>query len=221
MARAARSTRTLGSRSPAPSSSSGTRTREADPGKQGWVGRRAGPDRATQHHGGSPGQRRHRRQPDGEPALEVRLVRPDRRGLRSRLIRDIVKTNTVDFAARHFRPDPASEPHGLPALLAEAKGLRNYVYFSIDRGELRSGRSIWLGLDTGPKDRRRRTPTPPMAGRRSDRSRSYRDPIAPAQPAVPDGLRSGLRSLARPCHLRLPPCPRAGSARLHDRAWAC
>jgi tetratricopeptide (TPR) repeat protein len=31
----------------------------------------------------------------------------------------------VDFAARHFRPDPATDPHGLAALLATAKALRN------------------------------------------------------------------------------------------------
>jgi hypothetical protein len=39
--------------------------------------------------------------------------------------RDVVEAHAVDFAARHFRPEPAFEPRGLPALLASAKGLRN------------------------------------------------------------------------------------------------
>ncbi len=46
-----------------------------------------------------------------------------------------VKTHTVDFGARHFRPDPATEPHGLAALLAAAKGMRNYLNFAINQGD--------------------------------------------------------------------------------------
>jgi tetratricopeptide (TPR) repeat protein len=50
--------------------------------------------------------------------------------------RDIVKTKTVDLGSRHFQPDSATEPHGLRALLSEAKGLRNYVNFSIRTGDV-------------------------------------------------------------------------------------
>ena len=64
--------------------------------------------------------------------------------------RDIVTTKTVDFAARHFRPDPATEPHGLRALLSAAKGLRNYVNFSIRTGDL-ARPLFWLALNRARK----------------------------------------------------------------------
>jgi Flp pilus assembly protein TadD len=58
-----------------------------------------------------------------------------------------VAAHQVDFGARHFRPDPAFEPRGLPALVAEAKGLRNYVnYHGGSRADL-ARPMIWLGLD--------------------------------------------------------------------------
>jgi len=57
-----------------------------------------------------------------------------------------VKTHTVDFGARHFRPDPATEPHGLAALLAAAKGMRNYLSFAIGRGDA-ARPLVWLAQD--------------------------------------------------------------------------
>jgi tetratricopeptide (TPR) repeat protein len=57
-----------------------------------------------------------------------------------------VKTHTVDFGERHFRPDPATEPHGLPALLAAAKGVRNYLNFAIGRGDA-ARPLVWLAQD--------------------------------------------------------------------------
>ena len=48
----------------------------------------------------------------------------------------VVAGHTVDFAARHFRPEPATEPHGFAALLASAKGVRNYLNFSMTRGSV-------------------------------------------------------------------------------------
>ncbi|MBV8610391.1 MAG: hypothetical protein JO034_23395 [Singulisphaera sp.] len=36
-------------------------------------------------------------------------------------------THAVDFAARHFRPEPATDPKGVPALTATAEAVRNYV----------------------------------------------------------------------------------------------
>jgi tetratricopeptide (TPR) repeat protein len=41
--------------------------------------------------------------------------------------RNVVQADAVDFAARHFRPDPASEPRGRAELKASARALRNYV----------------------------------------------------------------------------------------------
>ena len=38
-----------------------------------------------------------------------------------------VLTHAVDFGARHFRPEPATDPKGIPALTASAKAVRNYV----------------------------------------------------------------------------------------------
>jgi tetratricopeptide (TPR) repeat protein len=62
----------------------------------------------------------------------------------------VAKSKTVDFGARHFQPDPSAEPHGLHALLAEAKGLRNYVNFSIRVGDV--GRPLFLlALDRARK----------------------------------------------------------------------
>ncbi len=52
----------------------------------------------------------------------------------------VARTHTVDFGARHFRPDAATEPHGPAALLAAAKGVRNYLNFAISRGD--SARSL-------------------------------------------------------------------------------
>ncbi len=61
--------------------------------------------------------------------------------------KSVVAESEVDFAGRHFHPSAADEPHGLPALIAEAKGLRNYASFlSMTHPDL--GRPfIWLGLD--------------------------------------------------------------------------
>jgi tetratricopeptide (TPR) repeat protein len=59
----------------------------------------------------------------------------------------VVKQHSVDFGARHFLADPATEPQGIPALLASAKGLRNYLnFYSLKRTDL-AGPLIWLGLD--------------------------------------------------------------------------
>ena len=57
-----------------------------------------------------------------------------------------VKTHTIDFGARHFRPDPATEPHGLAELLAAAKGVRNYLSFAIGRGDA-ARPLVWLAQD--------------------------------------------------------------------------
>ncbi|MCA1684964.1 MAG: hypothetical protein LC745_03065, partial [Planctomycetia bacterium] len=38
---------------------------------------------------------------------------------------EVVGAHGVDFAARHFRPEPAFEPRGSAAMLASARGLRN------------------------------------------------------------------------------------------------
>ena len=58
----------------------------------------------------------------------------------------VAKTHAVDFGARHFRPDPATEPQGLAALLAAAKGVRNYLNFSISRGDVPRP-LVWLAED--------------------------------------------------------------------------
>jgi hypothetical protein len=58
----------------------------------------------------------------------------------------VVKAHTVDLGIRHFRPDPATDPHGLPALLSAAKGVRNYLNYSISRGAMPRP-MVWLGLD--------------------------------------------------------------------------
>jgi tetratricopeptide (TPR) repeat protein len=57
-----------------------------------------------------------------------------------------IKSHEVDFAARHFRPQPADEPHGLPALIASAKALRNYALALQAQPNL-SRPLVLLGLD--------------------------------------------------------------------------
>jgi tetratricopeptide (TPR) repeat protein len=61
---------------------------------------------------------------------------------------NVARTYTIDFNARHYRPDPAAQPRGLPALIAEAKGLRNYVDALRAQGRFERTRPLtWLGLD--------------------------------------------------------------------------
>ncbi|MGC8641156.1 MAG: tetratricopeptide repeat protein, partial [Isosphaeraceae bacterium] len=59
---------------------------------------------------------------------------------------EVVKTHSVDFGARHFRPDPSTGPHDLPALAASAKGLRDYLSFLATHPEI-ARPLLWLGLD--------------------------------------------------------------------------
>ncbi len=56
------------------------------------------------------------------------------------------RSGAVDFGSRHFRPDPATEPQGPAALLASAKGLRNYLNFGLGRGDI-SRPLVWLAED--------------------------------------------------------------------------
>jgi len=60
---------------------------------------------------------------------------------------EVVDEHGVDFAARHFQPAAASAPHGPAALVAAAKGLRNYASFLTVRSPDRARPFIWLGLD--------------------------------------------------------------------------
>lgn len=58
---------------------------------------------------------------------------------------DVVLSNAVDFGARHFHPRPETEPTGVRALLAAAKGLRN---LSIQTGRTAPEKGlplVWLG----------------------------------------------------------------------------
>ncbi len=58
-----------------------------------------------------------------------------------------VDAHQVDFGGRHFHPGGGFEPQGAPALIAAAKGLRNYVnYHGVNRVDL-ARPMIWLGLD--------------------------------------------------------------------------
>ena len=61
--------------------------------------------------------------------------------------RTIVEADTVDFAARHFRPGNSDEPQGLAELAASAKALRNYVIFESQVRPDRARPLVWLGED--------------------------------------------------------------------------
>jgi tetratricopeptide (TPR) repeat protein len=58
----------------------------------------------------------------------------------------VVQSYTVDFAARHFRPDPATEPTGRAELKAAARGLRNYVSAISPARPALARPLVWLGL---------------------------------------------------------------------------
>jgi tetratricopeptide (TPR) repeat protein len=59
----------------------------------------------------------------------------------------VVREHAVDFAARHFRPDPPTDSRGLAERLALAKALRNYIWIiPPHRGDLLRP-LVWLGLD--------------------------------------------------------------------------
>ena len=80
-----------------------------------------------------------------ECPLALRLVRRDCRGLRPRLVRGgRPEADAVDFAARHFRPDPSIESREIAELTASAQGYRSYVAGR----SLRSG-AIWPGRSSG------------------------------------------------------------------------
>jgi hypothetical protein len=61
---------------------------------------------------------------------------------------DAVAAHGVDLAARHFAPDPSTEPHGIPALRATAEALWKYANGMQSRGRVDLARPlILLGLD--------------------------------------------------------------------------
>jgi len=60
---------------------------------------------------------------------------------------EVVDEHGVDFAARHFRPTAGAAPHGPEALVAAAKGSRNYASFLTMHGPDRARPFIWLSLD--------------------------------------------------------------------------
>ena len=60
---------------------------------------------------------------------------------------EAVRQHAVDFAGRHFRPDPAAESRGVPELTASAAALRTYLMATVPiNGEL-ARPLTWLGLD--------------------------------------------------------------------------
>jgi tetratricopeptide (TPR) repeat protein len=61
--------------------------------------------------------------------------------------RNVVESNAVDFAARHFHPDPSFQPSGTAALLASAKGLRNLAALVARSGPDRARPLVLLGMD--------------------------------------------------------------------------
>jgi tetratricopeptide (TPR) repeat protein len=65
-----------------------------------------------------------------------------------------VAAHRVDLAERHFAPDPETDPHGIPALLASAEGLWKYAADLQSRGRGDLARSlVLLGLDYGRRIR--------------------------------------------------------------------
>jgi len=61
--------------------------------------------------------------------------------------RPIVEADTVDFAARHFRPAKSAEPQDLAEFAASARALRNYVNFEAQVRPDVARPLVWLGED--------------------------------------------------------------------------
>jgi hypothetical protein len=61
----------------------------------------------------------------------------------------VVQAHTVDFAARHFRPVPATEPRGQAEVLALARASKNYLPAILSRRADRARPMVLLGLDYG------------------------------------------------------------------------
>lgn len=60
---------------------------------------------------------------------------------------DIVDEHGVDFGARHFHPIAGEAPHDPAALIAAARGLRNYASFLTLQSPDRARPFAWLALD--------------------------------------------------------------------------
>ena len=60
---------------------------------------------------------------------------------------EAVRQHAVNFAARHFRPDPSVESRNVPELIASASGLKTYA-MAVASTRANLGRQlVWLGLD--------------------------------------------------------------------------
>jgi tetratricopeptide (TPR) repeat protein len=59
---------------------------------------------------------------------------------------EVLRRHEVDFAARHFRPEPAFEPRGTASLVASSKGLRNVAAILLKNGSEKARGLLVLGL---------------------------------------------------------------------------
>ena len=98
----------------------------------------------------------------------------------------VVRANAVDFAARHFRPDPKLESQSIAELTASAKAFRSYApTVSPPGGELRQ-QLTFLGLDDARRILRR-VPNSFDAWKLMGQTELFRE-------LVPDQSRSRFRS---------------------------
>ena len=135
--RAERSTPTRGSKSPAPSCSSATRSWASGSPTTSRAGRPSSTDRPAQHHGRPSGQR-----PDRAPVCWPAGTGSASGSTRSSRSSSTTPTRarwpgtTVDFAARHFRPDAG---HRAARLCRRSwprrRACATTLNFSIGRGE--------------------------------------------------------------------------------------
>ncbi len=118
----------------------------------------------------------------------------------------VVKEHSVDFAARHFQGDPASEPAGSAELTALARAYRKYVPAVAGAGGRVSRPLVWLGLDVT-----RRIPQPSLTRSRAGRTAACSIFIASCRRSHPPGsapVRSGSRSVDLASDVRAQARPR-------------
>ena len=172
------------------------------------VGSRAGRDGAAGHPLGPSLQLRDRRNAVSERPLALRLVRRHRAVFVHDSFGSEVRADTVDFAARHFRPDPSRESRDRAELIASSKAIAKYVILlgSCRRRESASTRLARAGRHAGALAARARF------GRwldQSGRDRAVSRAAARAGRTIPRRVRPDLRSVDRARHVRTSTCARA------------
>jgi tetratricopeptide (TPR) repeat protein len=93
----------------------------------------------------------------------------------------VVRTHAVDFAARHFRPDPSRQSTRIAELKASCKAFRKYVTALAGKGGDLARPLVWLGSDDA-RSILKHTPHSVEAWKDWGQLELFREPPAPKSP---------------------------------------